>query len=129
MPWTLLLRLVTGLFFWRLMGARRRQAAMRAGSRAAAAARPEWGRRVRDARDAASLVSRVVVTTGFGLATALCLAGGTSSTALGPRWLGITLLAIALVFGVLTVREALVARAMVRARRLRQRDQRVRTEV
>lgn len=127
MPWSLLIRLASGLLFWRLMGARRRQAAARAAGKVAAAA-PDWGHRVRSAREAASLLSRIVVTTGFGLATALCISGGTSSAVLGPRWLGFVLIAAGLFFAVLTVREALVARAMVRARRLRQRDQRVRRQ-
>lgn len=129
MPWTLLFRLASGLLVWRLMGARRRQAAVQVGGRAAAAARPEWGRRARDAREAATLLSRLVVTAGFGLATSLCIAAGTTTSALGPRWLGGVLLAVGLGFALLTMREALVARTMVRERRLRRRDQRVRTEV
>jgi hypothetical protein len=128
MPWSLLIRLLSGLVFWRLLGNRRRTAAQRAfGS--ATANRPAVAKRVRDARDAASLLSRLAVATGFGIATALCLAGGTSSAVLSPRWLGGVLLALGVFFAVLTIREALVARRLVVTRRLRRRDQRLRGEV
>jgi hypothetical protein len=86
-------------------------------------------RRIRDARETASLLSRLVVVAGFGLATALCLAGGTSSVVLSPRWLGVVLLVIGAGFAVLTFREARLARAIVRTRRLRRRDQQLRREV
>ena len=128
MPWSLLIRLLSGFIFWRVLGNRRRTAAQRAfGS--ATARNPAVARRVRDARDAASLLSRVVVATGFGVATALCLAGGTSSVVLSPRWLGGVLLALGVFFAVLTVREARLARRLVAARRLRRRDQRLRSEI
>ena len=128
MPWTLLLRLLSAVFFWRILGARRRAATGRAFG-AAAASSPTLGRRVREARDAASLFSRVLIVVGFGMATALCLAGGTSSVVLSPRWLGGVLLAIGAGFAVLTFREARLARAQVNARRLRRRDQRLRNEL
>jgi hypothetical protein len=132
MPWSLLIRLLSGLIFWRLVGARRRAAAGQAAGRAAgraAASSPALRRRVRDAREAASLLSRVAVATGFGLATALCLAGGTSSVLLSPRWLGGVLLAVSAGFAVLTLREARLARVIVRTRRLRRRDQALRSEL
>jgi hypothetical protein len=128
MPWTLLIRLLSGLLFWRLLRNRRRTAAQRSfGS--ATARNPAVARRVRDAREAASLLSRLAVTLGFGVATALCLAGGTTSAVLSPRWLGGVLLALGAFFAVLTIREALVARRLVTTRRLRRRDQRLRSEV
>jgi hypothetical protein len=128
MPWSLLVRLLSGLLFWRLAGARRRAAARRAfGS--AAARTPAVARRIRDAQETASLFSRLVVVTGFGIATALCLAGGTSSVVLSPRWLGGVLLALGLGFAVLTMREAKMARMLVNTRRLRRRDQRLRKEL
>ncbi len=86
-------------------------------------------RRIREAREAASLASRLFVTVGFAVATALCLAGGTSSVVLTPRWLGGVLLAVGLVFAVLTVREARLARPLVKVRRLRRRDRELRGEV
>jgi hypothetical protein len=128
MPWSLLIRLLSGFIFWRLLGNRRRSATQRAFG-AASARSPAVARRVRDARDAASLLSRLVVATGFGVATALCLAGGTSSVVLSPRWLGGVLLAMGVLFAVLTVREARLARRLVAARRLRRRDQRLRSEI
>jgi hypothetical protein len=132
MPWTLLIRILTGVFFWRLAGARRRAAAARAAGRTAgraAASSPAMRRRIREAREAASLASRLFVTVGFAVATALCLAGGTSSVVLTPRWLGGVLLAVGLVFAVLTVREARLARRLVKVRRLRRRDRELRGEV
>jgi hypothetical protein len=132
MPWSLLIRVLTGVLFWRLAGARRRAAAGQAAGRAAgrvAANSPELRRRVREARETASLLSRVAVVFGFALATALCLAGGTSSVVLSPRWLGGVLLAVGAGFAFLTVREARLARALVRTRRLRRRDQHLRSEV
>jgi hypothetical protein len=128
MPWTLLIRLLSGLIFWRLLGNRRRGAAQRAFG-AASRRNPEVARRVRDAREAASLLSRLLVTAGFGLATALCLAGGTTSVVLSPRWLGGVLLALGVFFAVLMVREAMSARRMVAVRRLRRRDARLRSEL
>ncbi|MBJ7609254.1 MAG: hypothetical protein JF887_07455 [Candidatus Dormibacteraeota bacterium] len=86
-------------------------------------------RRVREAREAASLASHVLVAVGFGIATGLCLTGGFSSVVLSPRWLGGVLLAMGLGFAVLFVREALLARALVRTRRLRRRDRQLRAEV
>jgi hypothetical protein len=128
MPWSIIVRLLSGLLFWRLMGNRRRTATRRAvGS--TAARNPALARRVRDAREAASLLSRLVVATGFGIATALCLAGGTSSVVLSPRWLGGVLLALGAFFAVLTYREARSARRLVATRRLRRRDQRLREEL
>jgi hypothetical protein len=128
MPWSLLIRVLSGLVFWRLLGNRRRSAAQRAyGS--AAARNPAIAQRIRDAREAASLLSRLAVATGFGVATALCLAGGTSSVVLSPRWLGGVLLALGVGFAYLTVREAIAARRLVATRRLRRRDQRLRSEI
>jgi hypothetical protein len=128
MPWSIIVRLLSGLLFWRLMGNRRRTATRRAvGS--TAARNPALARRVRDAREAASLLSRLAVATGFGIATALCLAGGTSSVVLSPRWLGGVLLALGAFFAVLTYREARSARRLVATRRLRRRDQRLREEL
>jgi hypothetical protein len=128
MPWSIIIRLLSGLLFWRLMGNRRRTATRRTfGS--TAAGNPALARRVRDAREAAALLSRLAVATGFGIATALCLAGGTSSVVLSPRWLGGVLLALGAFFAVLTVREARSARRVVATRRLRRRDQRVRGEL
>jgi hypothetical protein len=71
----------------------------------------------------------VAVVFGFALATALCLAGGTSSVVLSPRWLGGVLLALGVGFAILTFREARLARAIVRIRRLRRRGQELRREV
>ncbi|MBJ7593715.1 MAG: hypothetical protein JF886_02450 [Candidatus Dormibacteraeota bacterium] len=128
MPWSLLIRLLSGFVFWRLLGNRRRTAAQRAfGS--ATARNPAVAQRVRDARDAATLLSRLVVATTFGIATALCLAGGTSSVVLSPRWLGGVLLAMGVLFAMLTIREARLARRLVAMRRLRRRDNRLREEV
>ena len=128
MPWTLLIRLLSGFLFWRLLGNRRRTAAQRAfGS--ATKRNPAVAQRLRDAREAASLLSRLAVTVGFGVATTLCVAGGTTSAVLSPRWLGGVLLGIGAVFAVLTVREAMAARRLVTVRRLRRRDQRLRSEL
>lgn len=132
MPWTLLIRLLTGALFLRFAGARRRAAAAQAAGRTAgraAASTPAIRRRMRDARETASLASRLFVVVGFATATSLCLAGGTSSVLLSPRWLGGLLLAFGLGFAVLTIREARLARALVRVRRLRRRDQQLRGEV
>lgn len=132
MPWTLLIRILTGVFFWRLAGARRRAAAAQAAGRTAgraAASSPAMRRRISEARETASLASRLLVTAGFAIATALCLSGGTSSVILSPRWLGAVLLAAGVVFAVLTVREARLARRLVRVRRLRRRDRALRGEV
>ena len=126
MPWALVLRVLSGLLFWRFVAARRRAAAGPVGGRRPG---PAVAERVRNAREAASLVSRLAVVAGFATATALCLAAGTSSVVLSPRWLGGVLLAGAAVFGVLTIREARLARAIVTLRRLRRRDRRLRSEV
>ena len=128
MPWTLLIRLVTGVLFWRLAGARRRAAAGRAFG-AAAARNPAVAQRVRNARETATLVTRLLVVMGFGLATALRVAAGTSSVVLSPRWLGGVLLGVGAAFAVLTFREARLARQLVTTRRLRRRDNRLRGEV
>jgi hypothetical protein len=129
MPWTLLIRLLSGLLFWRLAARRRAGTGGATASGAPRAARTPVAERVRDAREAASLLSRLTIVAGFALATALCLAGGTSSVVLSPRWLGGVLLAAALFFGVLTFREARLARALVNTRRLRRRDRRLRGEL
>ena len=132
MPWTLLIRILTGVFFWRLAGARRRAAAAQAAGRTAgraAASSPAMRRRIREAREAASLASRLFVTVGLAVATALCLAGGTSSVVLTPRWLGAVLLAVGLFFAALTIREARLARRLVTVRRLRRRDRQLLDEV
>lgn len=132
MPWTILIRLASSLVFWRLAGARRRAATAQAAGRAAAGAAatsPALRRRIREVRETASLASRLVIVFGFATATALCLAGGTSSVVLSPRWLGGVLLAIGAVFAVLTLREARLARRLVRVRRLRRRDRQLRSEV
>jgi hypothetical protein len=131
MPWTLLIRILTGVLFWRVAGARRRAAAAQAAGRTAgrAASSPATRRRIREARETASLASRLFIAFGFGLATALCLAGGTSSVVLSPRWLGAVLLAAGLFFAVLTIREATLARRLVRIRRLRRRDRQLLDEV
>ncbi len=128
MPWSFLIRLLSGFLFWRLLGNRRRTAAQRAfGS--ATGRNPAVAQRVRNAREAASLLSRLAVTVGFGVATSLCIAGGATSAVLSPRWLGGVLLALGVFFAVLTIREALLARRLVNVRRLRRRDQRLRSEV
>src|ERR1035437_5244637 len=57
MPWTLLLRLVSADFFWRILGARRRAATGRAFG-AAAASSPALGRRLPAARAAGPPLSR-----------------------------------------------------------------------
>jgi hypothetical protein len=132
MPWTLLIRILTGVFFWRLAGARRRAAAAQAAGRTAgraAATSPAMRRRIREVRETASLASRLFITFGFGIATALCLAGGTSSVVLSPRWLGAVLLAAGVFFAVLTFREATLARRLVKVRRLRRRDRALLDEV
>jgi hypothetical protein len=132
MPWTLLIRILTGVFFWRLAGARRRAAAAQAAGRTAgraAASSPAMRRRIREARETASLASHLFVAVGFGLATALCLAGGTSSVVLSPRWIGAVLLAVGLFFAALTIREARLARRLVTVRRLRRRDRQLLDEV
>jgi hypothetical protein len=130
MPWSLLVRLLSGLLFWRLATARRRARTGGATSGpVGTSSRTPMAQRVREAREAASLLSRLAVVTGFAVATALCLAGGTSSVVLSPRWLGGVLLAAAVFFGVLTVREARLARAVVMTRRLRRRDRRLRSEL
>ncbi len=127
MPWALLLRLLSGVLVWRLASARSRAAA--GGAPGGGALQIPMAARVRDAREVASLVSRLAVVAGFGLATGLCFTAGTSSVVLSPRWLGAVLLAAAVVFAVLTVREARVARALVTTRRLRRRDRRLRQEL
>jgi uncharacterized membrane protein YbhN (UPF0104 family) len=132
MPWTLLIRILTGVFFWRLAGARRRAAAAQAAGRTAgraAASSPAMRRRIREARETASLASHLFVAVGFGVATALCLTGGTSSVVLSPRWIGAVLLAVGLFFAGLTIREARLARRLVTVRRLRRRDRQLLDEV
>jgi hypothetical protein len=131
MPWSLLIRLLSGVLFWRLAGARRRAAAGQAAGRAAGrvASSPAMRRRIREARETASLASHLAVVFAFALATSLCIAGGTSSVILSPRWLGGVLLAVGAGFATLTFREARLARAIVRTRRLRRRDQQLRREV
>lgn len=132
MPWTILIRLFSSLVFWRLAGARRRAATAGAAGRAAgraAAGSPTVRRRIREARETASLASRLIVVLGFSMATTLCLAGGTSSVVLSPRWLGAVLLAAGCFFAILTVREARLARQLVRVRRLRRRDRQLRSEL
>ena len=124
MPWQLLFRLASGILLWRLAANRRR------GGPNARPFPPLPGmQRVRDLQETASLLSRVAITAGFGVATALCIAAGTSSAVLSPRWLGGVLLAAGAVFAVVTLREARAARAMVTMRRLRRRDRRLRGEV
>lgn len=129
MPLSFLLRLLSSLVLFRVAGARRRAAAAQRSGHATASAGPAMRRRLREARETASLASRLLVVLGFGVATALCLAGGTSSVVLSPRWLGGVLLAAATVFGVITIREATLARRLVAVRRLRRRDRRLRSEL
>lgn len=126
MPWGLLARLASMLVIARLASSRRRQtAAARAGGRVYASS-PAVRRTVRNARETAGLLWRLVVALVFGIATSLCIAAGTSSAVLSPKWLGAVLLAVGVVFAVLTIREALTARTLVTQRRLRRRDARVR---
>ena len=113
----------------RLVSSRRRQtAAARAGARVYGSS-PAMQRTVRSARETAGLLWRLVVAAVFGVATSLCIAAGTSSAVLSPKWLGGVLLGVGVVFAVLTVREALLARSLVSRRRLRRRDARLRGEV
>lgn len=128
MPWGFLARLLTAFLLHRLRGARGRHAVGPA-FRAAAAGSPVLQQRLRNARELAALLWRLILTVGFGVATGLLVAAGTSTTVLSPRWLGIVLLIVAVPFAVLTIREARGARALVQVRRLRRRDQRVRAEL
>ncbi len=127
MPWAFLIRLLSGFLFWRLLGNRRRSAAQRAFG-AATGRNPDVARRVREAREAASLLSRLALTAGFGLAASLAIAAGTTTVVLSPRWLGGVLLAVGAFFVVLMVREAISARRLVTVRRLRRRDARLKSE-
>lgn len=127
MPWQLLFRILSGVFFWRLASARRRAATGSTAARGASGATMQ--RRIRDIRETATLASRLVIIVGFAAATALCLAGGTSSVVLSPRWLGGVLLGVGAFFAVLTLREARLARRLVAVRRMRRRDQHLRSEV
>lgn len=126
MPWTLLMRLLTGVFLTRLARSQRRGGA-------AAAFRmpsgPTMRARARDVRDTASLATRVVTALVFGVATVVVATAGTSTAVLSPRWLGAALLVVAAIFAALTIREARAARALVRSRRLRRRDRQLRREV
>ncbi|MHB8717965.1 MAG: hypothetical protein ACYDAC_03610 [Candidatus Dormibacteria bacterium] len=128
MPWGLLTRLASMLVVARVVRSRRQRRGVGKGARFAASGAPVQ-RAWRNAQEAAGLAWRLVVTALFAVAASLCLAAGTSSVVLSPAWLGIVLLVFAAGFAVLALREALGARAVVRRRRLRRRDARVRGEL
>ncbi|MGH7748251.1 MAG: hypothetical protein ACREQ5_26370, partial [Candidatus Dormibacteria bacterium] len=66
-------------------------------------------RALRMLTEIAAIAVRVVLVAGFLAAFTVLLAAGTTATTLGPRWLGVVLLALAAVALVLALRELRVA--------------------
>jgi hypothetical protein len=84
------------------------------------------GRRMPDVVQGARVAGFALAFAGFGSAALVLLSAGTTLATLGPRWLGITLLALAVLFGVAAVREAVwLRRAVVLERARRRRVQRL----
>jgi len=134
-PWVLLLRwvvrLAAGLFFWRLVTARRnayapgappvrgRAAARRINPRAAALA----------IREGVSLGWRAITVVTLLVLASLLVDAGVSLVVLSPRWLGATLLGLAVVALVALYLESLWLYRAVAARRRRRHDELLRREV
>ena len=128
MPWTMLLRYVAriaaSLLFWRLATARRGAGyagAPHAGATAQPPAPPrlDLGDTAARLRETPSLGWRAFAAAVLLIATALLTTGGVTLTVLSPRWLGITLLALAATALVAAMVEFAGVRSLLRARRRR----------
>ncbi len=85
----------------------------------ALAGRTWLGRRMPDVVEGARLAGFALAFTAFGGVTLVLISAGTTLATLGPRWLGIVLLGLAVFFGVAAVREAIWLRRAVMLRRRR----------
>jgi hypothetical protein len=77
------------------------------------------GRRVPDVVEGARLAGIALALAAFGAAGFVLLSAGTTLTVLGPRWVGIVLLVLAVLFGLAAVREGVWLRRAVMLRRRR----------
>src|SRR5579884_2832602 len=131
MPWTLLarmlIRVLAGMFIWRTATGRR--AAGRGVPAAAERSRLDPGATINSIREGARLGWRLVSLIVFLAAAAMLLSAGTTLTVLSPRWLGITLLVLALAAAVVAVIDLRGVLRILHARRRRREDQSLRARV
>lgn len=135
MPWTLLVRwlvrVLASMLVWRLASSRR---AANTG-RVPPLRRPPDGRRLDPREAAATIVHRAslgwrAITAAVFVAAAIVLAtAGLTTTVLGPRWLGVVLLALAVAALAATAAEVRLMIRLVRERRRRRHDQALRSQL
>jgi hypothetical protein len=77
------------------------------------------GRRMPDVVEGVRLAGIAFALAAFGAAAMVLLSAGTTLTVLGPRWVGIVLLVLAVLFGLAAVREGVWLRQGVMLRRRR----------
>jgi hypothetical protein len=77
------------------------------------------GRRVPDVLEGAKLAGFAAALAAFGTAALVLLSAGTTLATLGPRWVGVVLLVLAVLFGLAAVREGVWLRRAVMHRRRR----------
>jgi len=130
-PWALLVRLLVrvlaGLFLWRVTGSRRPgtgrsvppQRASRLGNMPSASA----------IRQSAALGWHITAVAGFAAVAAVLVTAGTTLTVLSPRWLGIALLVVAVIAMSAAALEVRSLLRLVAVRRRERQAQALRSEL
>jgi|SRR5579884_547288 len=135
MPWALLtrvlVRLLASMLAWRVAGSRRGAAVPRgpAQRRAPGPARVDAREAVTTLREGASIGWRLATAAAFLAAAGVLISAGVTLTVLSPRWLGITLLALALAALTATAFDVRAAARLLLARRRRRHERRLREQL
>ena len=134
MPWVLILRWVvrvaTGLIFWRVATSRRRPYTTPASpGRTTQSRRVDRRAAVLRIREGVSLGWRAVTTLTLAIFMSLLVDAGVSLVVLSPRWLGGLLLGLAVIAAVALYVESRSLWAALRERRRRVHDDRLRHEL
>ena len=132
MPWALLVRLLVrvlaGVFLWRVTGSRRSGAAGRPVP-PPAASRLGTMPSASAIRESAALGWHVTAVAAFAAVAAVLLTAGTTLTVLSPRWLGIALLVLAAAAVTVAVLELRALVRLIAARRRARRAQALRSQI
>ena len=86
---------------------------------------PRWGRALPDVVQGARLAGVAMATAALGGVALVLLSAGTTLTVLGPRWVGLVLLVLCVLFGAASVREGMWLVRGIAARRRRRRMERL----